>query len=111
MENQASPKPKKPTDAEKQWAALIYIGTPLVPILTLMQEEKKSSPFIKAHNTQALIWGIPFYTIVLLTSFGLVGVCLFGIGIGIQIYWALKALRGEIVEIPYITDLAKKYRP
>lgn len=95
------------TDAEKQWAALIYIGTPLVPILTLLDEKKKSSTFIKAHNTQALVWGIVLYTFGLLTSLALVGVCFFGIGIGFQTFWALKALRGEMVEIPYISKLTR----
>ena len=46
------------TDDDKLWAFLAYALTPLVPIIILLLEDKKDRPFIKAHNAQALVWGV-----------------------------------------------------
>lgn len=47
-----------PTDDDKLWALLAYVLTPIVPIIILFMEDKKDRPFIKAHNAQALAWGL-----------------------------------------------------
>lgn len=95
------------TSDDKLWAALAYVFTPLVPIIILLIEDKKDQPFIKAHNMQALVWGIAFYIIVTVTSFFLIGLCIWPIGLIAQLYWAYKAYQGEIVEIPVITNLVR----
>ncbi len=95
------------TSDDKLWAALAYVFTPLVPIIILLIEDKKDQPFIKAHNMQALVWGIAFYVIVTITSFFLIGLCIWPIGLIAQLYWAYKAYQGEIVEIPVITNLVR----
>lgn len=95
-------------EEDRRWAALIYFFTPLVPVFTLLQEDKKNNSYFKIHNTQALIWGILFYLVVIVTTFGLIGVCIFGIGIMMNIFWGLKAYRGEIVEIPIISKIVRK---
>lgn len=95
------------TSDDKLWAALTYVFTPLVPIIILLLEDKKSRPFIRAHNMQALVWGVIFYIVVSVTSAFLIGLCLWPIGLLVQLYWAYKAYQGEFVEIPVITNIVK----
>jgi uncharacterized membrane protein len=95
------------TSDDKLWAALAYVFTPLVPIIILLLEDKKNRPFIKAHNWQALAWGIVFYVVVTITSFFVVGLCIWPLGVLLEIYWAYKAYQGEFIKIPVITDFVK----
>jgi uncharacterized membrane protein len=95
------------TSDDKLWAALAYVFTPLVPIIILLMEDKKNRPFIRAHNAQALAWGIVFYVVVTVTSFFLIGLCVFPLGFLLQLYWAYKAYKGEYIKIPVITDFVK----
>jgi uncharacterized membrane protein len=88
-------------------AALAYAFTPLVPIIILLLEDKKDRPFIRAHNMQALIWGIIFYVLVTVLSVVVVGFCLFVVGFFIQLYWAYKAYQGEMVTIPVISNFVQ----
>jgi len=93
------------TGDDKLVALLAYVLTPLAPIVILLMSDKKSRPFIRAHNAQALVWGI---LIVLVSVVGVV--CLFApsfIMWLIGVYWGIKAYQGEHVNIPVITDLVK----
>ena len=87
------------TSDDKLWAALAYVFSPLVPIIILLMEDKKNRPFIKAHNTQALILGI----ITVVTSAFCVGILVWFY----QLYCAYQAYQGQLVEIPLITNLVK----
>lgn len=95
------------TSDDKLWAALAYVFTPLVPIILLLMEDKKNRPFIRAHNGQALAWGVVFYILVSILSAFLIGLCLWPIGFLLQLYWAYKAYQGEYVNIPVITNFVK----
>jgi uncharacterized membrane protein len=97
------------TSDDKLWAALAYVFTPLVPIILLLLEDKKDRPFIKAHNVQALVWGVIFYIIVIVLTLPLlIGLwCIWPLGMIVQLYWAYKAYQGETVVIPVITDLVR----
>ena len=93
------------TGDDKLVALLAYVLTPLAPIIILLMKDKKSRPFIRAHNAQALVWGI---LNVLISVVGVV--CLFApsfIMWAIGVYWGIKAYQGEHVNIPVITDLVK----
>ena len=46
------------TSDDKLWALLTYILTPLVPVIVLLMPDKKDRPFLKAHNSQALVLGV-----------------------------------------------------
>ena len=103
-----SEEPKEDTGVssdDKLVTLLAYVLTPLAPIVILLMEDKRSRPFIRAHNAQALIWGI------LIVAVSIVGVvCLFVPSFlmwAIGVYWGIKAYQGEYVNIPVITDLAK----
>jgi uncharacterized membrane protein len=95
------------TSDDKLWAALAYVFTPLVPIILLLMEEKKNRPFIRAHNMQALIWGVVFYVLVTILSAVVLGLCLWPVGLLLQLYWAYKAYQGSYVNIPVITNFVK----
>jgi uncharacterized membrane protein len=95
------------TSDDKLWAALAYVFTPIVPIIILLMADKKDRPFLKAHNMQALIWGVVLYVIVTVTSFIFIGICILPIGLLIQLYWAYQAYQGKLVTIPLLTDLVK----
>jgi uncharacterized membrane protein len=97
-----------PTSDDKLWAALAYVFTPLIPILLLLLEDKKNRPYIRAHNAQALAWGVVFYIIVTVTSGFLVGLCIWPLGLILQLYWAYKAYMGEMVNIPILSDFVNK---
>jgi uncharacterized protein len=95
------------TSDDKLWAALAYVFTPIVPIIILLMADKKDRPFLKAHNMQALIWGVVLYVIVTVTSFIFIGICILPIGLLIQLYWAYQAYQGKLVTIPLLSDLVK----
>lgn len=95
------------TSDDKLWAALAYVFTPIVPIIILLMENRKNRPFIRAHNMQALVWGVIFYVVVGITSAFLIGLCLWPLGLLLQLYWAYKAYQGNYVNIPVLTDFAK----
>jgi uncharacterized membrane protein len=91
------------TSDDRLWAALSYVFTPFFPILIMLLEDKKDRPFIRAHNMQALIWGL----ILMFTGFTLVGFCIWPFLILAQLYWAYKAYQGEMVNIPIISNFVK----
>ena len=95
------------TSDDKLWAALAYVFTPLIPIVLMLLEDKKNRPFIKAHNMQALVWGVVFYIIVTVTSAFLIGLCIWPIGFLLQLYWGYQAYQGKMVEIPVLSNFVK----
>jgi uncharacterized protein len=97
------------TSDDKLWALLAYVFSPLVPVIILLMPEKKNRPFIKAHNMQALIWGLINLVVgtilsgVLFFCFGAPSIILWAIGA----YWGYQAYQGKMVNIPMLTDLVK----
>ena len=97
------------TSDDKLWALLAYVLTPLVPIIILLIEEKKDRPFIRAHNAQALVWGLfnvvggTILSTALFFCFGAPSLIIWAIGV----FWGIKAYQGEYVTIPVITDFVK----
>ena len=97
------------TSDDKLWALLAYVLSPLVPIIILLMEGKKDRPFIRAHNAQALVWGLvtvvggTILSTVLFFCLGAPYLIIWGIGV----FWGIKAYQGEYVTIPVITDFVK----
>ena len=95
----------EPTSDDKLWSSLAYIFSPIIPIVLLLVESKKSRPFINYHSFQALSVGVVFIIIVPI-------IAAFTFGCGsliwlIMFYWAYKAYQGEYLEIPIITNFIK----
>ena len=97
------------TSDDKLWALFAYVLTPIVPIIIMLMEDKKNRPFLRAHNAQALAWGIvnvvagSILTTLLFFCLGAPSLIIWGIGV----YWGFKAYQGEYVNIPFITDFVK----
>jgi uncharacterized membrane protein len=97
------------TSDDKLWALLAYLFSPLFPLIILFMEDKKDRPFIKAHNVQALVWGLVGWVIsAVLTPILGIGCILAVVYTIITILWAIKANRGETIEIPFITNFVKQ---
>jgi uncharacterized membrane protein len=94
---------------DKLWALLAYVFAPFSPLLILLLEDKRDRPFIKAHNIQALGWGLVNLVIgtalsaILFFCLGLPSLLIWGVGV----YWGIKAYQGEMVTIPFITEFVK----
>jgi uncharacterized protein len=92
------------SDDDKLWALLAYVFSPLIPIIILLMEDKKDRAFLKAHNAQALAWGVISIVVGGATSFLCIPPFILW---AIAIYWGWKAYQGEYVTIPVITDFVK----
>ena len=104
--------PTSPIDSssdDRLWALLAYILSPLVPIIILIMADKRERPFLKAHNIQALILGLLISLIsgILSPVLG-IGCVVWIVGIVYEIYLGLKANKGELVEIPVISNFVRQ---
>lgn len=97
------------TSDDRLWAMLAYVLSPIVPVIILLMEDKKNRPFIRAHNAQALAWGLvnlvigTILTTVLFFCLGAPSLIIWLVGV----YWGYKAYQGQYVEIPVITGFVK----
>lgn len=105
-----NPAPSQPvvdlgtTSDDRLWALLAYILAPLVPIIVLLMDDKKTRPFIKAHNAQALALGV--IAILVWTFLG--WLCIPGLAVfGYQIYAGLQAYNGKTLEIPVVSKFCR----
>lgn len=98
------------TDDDKLWAFLAYVFTPIVPIILMLMDDKKERPFIKAHNAQALAWGVinviggTILSSVLFFCLGAPSLIIWAVGV----YWGWQAYQGQEVTIPFVTDFVKQ---
>ena len=100
--------PTDVTSDDRLWTLLGYIFAPIIPIVVLFMEDKKNRPFIKAHNAQALALGVVEWVINVLLSFIVIGCVTSVLTIILNIYLGIKANRGEVFEIPVITNFVRK---
>jgi uncharacterized membrane protein len=103
--------PNDVTSDDRLWGLLDYLITPLVPIIVLLMEDKKNRPFLKAHNMQALLLGIVEYIVVGILSaisFGILGCIVWVAVMVINILYGLKANKGEVFDIPVISNFVRQ---
>ena len=96
------------TSDDRLWAALGYVFSPFIPLVLLLMEGKKDRPFIKAHNAQALAFGVAIAILTIAGSVVVIGICIWPLGFIAQLFWGYKAYQGEYVTIPVVTDFVKK---
>ncbi len=96
------------TSDDKLWAALGY-PIPLIAIIVLLMEEKKSRPFIKYHAVQSLIFNVVLYILIFIVSavtFGFGAIC--APLLWLAVLWpAIDSYRGNYTEIPLLTKFMK----
>jgi uncharacterized protein len=95
-----------PSDDDRLWVLLTYIFTPLIPIIIMLMEDKKARPFIKAHNAQALAWGVLSIVVGIPASSFTCGLASIVMWI-IAVYWGYQGYQGKTVEIPVISDFVR----
>ncbi len=99
--------PMDVTDDDKLWSLLSWIFAPLVPIIVLLLEDKKTRPFIKYNAIQALVVSVVGYVVSSLLSFIVIG-CFVGVAVLVYIiYLAIQSYQGKWVTIPVVTDFCK----
>lgn len=94
------------TDDDKLWALLAYVLTPIMPIVIMLLEDKKNRPFLKAHNGQALVWGLINVVVSATISPLLCGIPSLLVWL-VAIYWGWQAYQGKMVEIPVISNFVR----
>ncbi len=95
------------TSDDKLWALLGYILSPIVPVIVLLMEDKKSRPFILYHNMQALVVGVVNILLSILLAWTLVLACVPFVVWLVMIYWGIQAYQGQWVKIPVVSDFVK----
>ncbi len=97
------------TSDDKLWSALSYVFAPLIGIIVLLMEDKKSRPFIKFHAIQSIAASIAFWivsTILITVTIGFGGLCVPLLWL-VFLYWAYQAYQGQMVNIPIVTNFIK----
>jgi uncharacterized membrane protein len=85
---------------DKLWAMLGYI-IPLIALVVLFMEDKKSRPYIKFNAVQSLVATVVLSILSTVT-------CGFGaILFLIMLWWAYQAYQGQDVKIPMISDFIR----
>jgi uncharacterized membrane protein len=105
MENQ----PMDVTSDDKLWAALSYVFAPIVGIIVLLMEDKKSRPFIKFNGVQSIVASVAVWIVVAIittVTLGIGGLCAPLVWL-VFLYWAYKAYQGEMINIPVVTNFIK----
>jgi uncharacterized membrane protein len=106
MENQ----PMDVTSDDKLWSALSYVFAPIVGIIVLLMEDKKSRPFIKFHAVQSIVVSIAFWIlsiIITTVTIGFGGLCVPLLWL-VFLYWAYQAYQGQMINIPVVTNFIRQ---
>ncbi|MBL8098926.1 MAG: hypothetical protein JNK81_07070 [Anaerolineales bacterium] len=88
------------TQDDKLWAMLSYL-IPIIAIVVLFMEDKKSRPYVKFNAVQSLVAAVVLSIIATVT-------CGFGGILGLVfLYWAFQAYQGQDIRIPFVTDFIR----
>jgi uncharacterized membrane protein len=88
------------TQDDKLWAMLCYL-IPLIAIVVLFMEDKKSRPYVKFSAVQSLAAAVAV-SIIATVTLGCGGILGF-----VFLWWAYQAYQGLDIRIPMITDFIK----
>ena len=89
------------TSDDKLWACLSY-AIPIIALVVLFMEDKKSRPYIKFNAVQSLVATVVITIVATVT----VGIC--SILYLVMFYWAYQAYMGQDVNIPMVSDFIRK---
>lgn len=96
------------TSDDKLWSAIGY-PIPLISIIVLFMEDKKSRPFIKFHAVQSIAFNVVLYILIFIVSLVTLG---FG-AICAPLIWlvtlwpAYDSFQGNFTELPFISNFIK----
>ncbi len=100
------PVPTDITSDDKLWSALGY-PVPIIAIIALLMEDKKTRPFIKYHAIQSLAFNVILWVVIVILSATVVLSCFAWILWFATLWPAIKAYQGEYLKLPVITDFIK----
>ena len=89
------------TDDDRLWALLSWLVWPVAVVMLLM-DDKKNRPFVKYNAVLSLAFWV-VASVVGAITFG----CLAVVGIIYAIVLAIKAYKGEWVEVAFLSDFVK----
>ena len=95
------------TSDDKLWSLLSYIFSPLIPVIVLLMEDKKSRPFIKYHAVQALVLGVVELVIAVFLGWTVILACVPLLIFIYLIYLGIQAYQGKMVTVPVVTNFVK----
>jgi len=98
------------TSDDKLWAALSYVFAPIVGIIVLLLEDKKTRPYIKFHAVQSIAASVVVWILVAIIAtltLGLGGLCAPLVWL-VFLYWAYQAYQGQTINIPVVTNFIKQ---
>jgi uncharacterized membrane protein len=76
----------------------------------IVDEDKKSRPFIKFHGVQSIVASVAVWIVVAIittVTLGIGGLCAPVVWL-VFLYWAYKAYQGENVTIPVVTNFIRQ---
>ena len=96
------------TSDDKLWSALGY-PIPLVAIIVLLMEEKKTRPFIKYHAVQSLVFNVVLWVLIFVISavtlgFGAICAPLLWL---VTLWLAFDSYKGNYTQLPVISNFIK----
>jgi len=95
-----APMPETTSD-DRLWAALGYV-LPIIALVVLFIEDKRSRPYIKFNAVQSLVMTVIFSILSTVT-------CGFGAVLFlIMLWWAYQSYTGKNVNIPLVSDFIRK---
>jgi uncharacterized membrane protein len=94
------------TSDDRLWAALGYL-LPIIAIVMLLMDSKKSRPFIKFHAVQAIAFGIVLGVLLMLLSVTVILACIAPFVWLVTLWPAIDSYRGNYTQIPVITNFIK----
>lgn len=98
--------PGSVTSDDKLWSALGY-PIPLIAIIVLLMEDKKSRPFIKFHAVQSIILWVVLTVLMFVLTITVVGAICAPFLWFVCLWPAYDSYKGNLTEIPVITKFMK----
>jgi uncharacterized membrane protein len=95
------------TSDDKLWSLLSYIFSPLIPVIVLLMEDKKSRPFIKYHAVQALVLGVVELLIAVFLGWTVILACVPLLIFIYMVYLGIQAYQGKMAVVPVVTNFVK----
>lgn len=91
---------------DKIWSALGY-PIPLIALIVLLMEDKRSRPFIKFHAVQSLALNIALWILIFILTITVVGAICAPFLWFVTLWPAWDSYKGNYTNIPVVTNFIK----